>query len=362
MKARVLQLTLLFLFLSHGVRAEFSDSTKRKKTSYLDTNYVQRYNDRLIVSLFQSYRYYNMDISQKIMSDTGALSKLLYKTHSNHSTGFGIEYDKISFSIGWKSPVTENDEKSKGITKTFNLAFSLNGKKHRIETSYRSFTGFYDADLSKYGIQASDSSVNYQDPGMNITETRGKFFWFFNKKRRFSYAAAYSNSQRQLKSAGTFLLISNLYGLTMHSDTGFIPVPAKPFYGDHRNLNGFRSIGISLNPGFSYNLVLFKTIFANTTFSWGPELQFRKTKSMDGMEKNSVDLGMSALDFRGSLGYNGKYFYFYWFVMGDVNAFDPDKINLVKSMIYQGGIIGYRFKFNNDFTRWIQNNKIYQWI
>lgn len=359
-------LPILFLVVISSIVQANQDSDsikhKNKPVPFLDTNYVARYKDRLVVSLYQSYRHYNFDFWQTGITDTLGLSRMNYKTHSNHSTGFGIDYDKISFSLGWKSPVDEKDEKTKGITKTFNLAFSLNGKRHRIETSIRSFQGFYDDDLIKYGLPINDSSIHYQDPSMHLQEYRGKFFWFFNKKKRFSYAAAYSNTQRQLKSAGTLLLISNVYGFRIQSDTGMVPWPATPLFGMDANINGFRSIGISLNPGFSYNLVLFKRLFANATFSWGPELQFRKISHKDGIEKTSIDLGLSALDYRGSIGYNGKYFYIYWFIMGDVNAFDPQNLSMVKSMIYQGGIFGYRFKFENKFTKWLQANKIYSWI
>jgi len=337
--------------------------SKKRKSSYLDTNYVVRYKDRLVVSLYQSTRNYKFDMSPIGLKDSSGADLIKYSTNSNLGTGIGFDYDKISFSIGRSTPGTEKEIRQKGKTSSFNLAFSLNGKRHRIETFYRSYMGFYDSNYGKFGYQANDTNIiHYQNPRMSVKEFRTKFFWYFNKKRRFSYAAAYSNTQRQLKSAGTFLVAANVYGLVVKSDTGLIPYPSRPFYPESPDLIRVRSIGFSFKPGFSYNLVLFKRLFANVTFLWGPELQFRKFSDTDRGDKKSAAFGFSEAEFRGSIGYNGKYLYFYYFLMSDLNRISTKTIFIDKTLIYQGGVIGYRFKFNNKFSKWLQANKYYNMI
>jgi hypothetical protein len=332
--------------------------------SQLDTNYVVSYKHRLAVSLYQSYRYFQLYTTQSMIPDANSISNIDYIARGNNSTGFSIDYDKISFSLGWKTPVEEIDTARKGITSTKNLALSFNARKTRIETSLRKYTGFFDNHTMKYGPEFADSVPYFQNSKMSNQVIRVKAIHFFNKKNRFSYGAAYANTQRQLKSAGTFILVGNIYHLQMNSDLPFItPHIPDTFYGSWNDWNKLDVTGFSVCPGYSFNLVIFKRFFGNLTIDWGPELQRRTYGSTDGDPAyKDWKLSMSSADVRFSLGYNGKYFYMYSFFTGDYSVFKNDDLRLDNRLIGGGFTFGYRFKFENKFTEWLKNNKIYKWI
>jgi len=262
-------------------------------SAQLDSNYVADYKARLVVSVYQALRSHELDITQTSVADPNAFSSLNYKASSRLVNGFGMDWDKIGFALSWKTPAEKGVEDRTGKSRARNLSFGLNLKKLRIESSYRYYKGFYDSNTSN--IENFDESTAYfQNPELEITSLKVKAIYFRNKKNRFSYAAAYANTQRQLKSAMTFVLLSNVYFQEIGSHTGIIPDYMKPqFYQGYRELNHIRTAGISINPGVSANIVIFKRLFVNGTISYGPELQFRRLLNYNNGVRKELKLSMT---------------------------------------------------------------------
>ncbi|MFZ5554508.1 MAG: DUF4421 family protein [Bacteroidota bacterium] len=346
------KLAIFFLLLTAEVPAQ------------LDSNYVARYNDRFIFSLYQSWRNFDLLMTQDGGGDSTGISQLNYIARGNNNSGFGVDYDKIGFSIGWGTPVTEAEIKRKGKTSTTNFSGAINAKKFRIEMAYRRYRGFYDNYTSKRDTAFTDTSAYLQQPGMFSRMIKVKGFYFINKKKRFSYAAAYANTQRQLKTAGSFVFISNFYNYLLENESSFIPVQTQPFYGEWKNWNRLNVFGLSFNPGYSVNVVVFKRIFLNLTGSLGVELQYRNYGSdLDETNNKDWNFAMSSGDLRASLGYNGEKFLMYLFTMGDFTNYYLDKKTLTLEMrLYSGGLtMAYRFRMkDNKVTTWLKNNRIYK--
>jgi len=330
----------------------------------LDSSYVTRYNDRFIFSLYQSWRNFDLLMTQSDVKDSLGHSTLNYIARGNNISGFAIDYDKISFSIGWATPVTESEIKRKGKTSSANFSGAVNARKFRVEMAYRRYRGFYDNYTSKRDSLFNDSAVYFQQPDMFSRMIKVKGFYFVNKKKRFSYAAAYANTQRQLKTAGSFVFISNFYNYLLKNDSTFIPAASQPYYEEWKNWNRLNVAGLSFNPGYSVNFILFKRIFLNLTASLGVELQYRNYESaLDGITKKDWNFAMSSGDLRASFGYNGEKFLIYLFSSGDFTNYYLDKRSLNMQMrLYSGGLtVAYRFKMKeNKVTTWLKNNKIYQ--
>jgi hypothetical protein len=358
---------ILFLFGICLVNVTFanSDSIPEKRKWKLDSNYVVSYPEKLIVGIFQSWRYYDLLFTQSMMLDTAGYSSMNYIARGNNSTGWSFAYDKISFSVGTSVEVTESAIFRKGISKTKNLSFSINSNRYRWEASYRKYTGFYDNYTGRRDTNfVYDSSVFYQNPTMYSKAFRLKGFYFFNKKQRFSYGAAFNNSARQLKTAGSFLFISNAYGFSIGSDTSILATGTAPFYPQWQNWNKFKSLGLSANFGYTFNLVLLKKLFANLTGTLGLELQNFKYSTSDGISKRDEwKFGWSAGDLRGSIGYNGEKIYVMLSYIGDFSVYKLDKMQ-IDTRLHAGMFsLGYRFKMKESKPiKWLKNNKIYRML
>lgn len=81
-----------------------------------------------------------MDISQLLMKDSLAQSKIAYVAEANLIYGIELNYDKFNISLGFKNPSTQT--KQKGDTKYRNIALNIGGNRWILENSYRSYKGF----------------------------------------------------------------------------------------------------------------------------------------------------------------------------------------------------------------------------
>jgi hypothetical protein len=354
----------LFILFFPVILFSQTDTAKVSDKWKLDSNYVISYPEKLVLGIFESFRMYDLMFTQKMVSDTGGVSSMNYIARGNSSHGIDFAYDKIAFSLGTSIEATETDIFRKGITKTRNVGFSINSKKYRLEGAYRKYTGFYENNTGKRDTNFNDSTPYFQMPNMYSRAFRLKGFYFFNKKRRYSYGAAFNNTARQLKTAGTFLFVSNLYKFSLRSDSTWIQANNAFYYPGWEKLNSFITHGLSFNFGYTFNLVVFKRFFAHATGTLGLELQKYNYGSENGsLQKDGWLFGFGSADLRGSIGYNGEKIYAIFSYVGDFNGYDLKELRFDTRLNYFSFNFGYRFKVKeNKLTHWLKNNRLYKMI
>ncbi|MFZ4784101.1 MAG: DUF4421 family protein [Flavobacteriales bacterium] len=326
-----------------------------------DSSYVADYRDRLVVSLFQFARFQQLDITQSLVGDTLGQSIIQYKSSSRLMNGIGVDWDKISFSLSWRTPAEKGLEDRTGRSAARNLALSFNLKRWRIESFYRMYKGFYDQNISTIPDFTVETPY-HQNPELLVRTGKIKAMYFRNKKKHFSYAAAYANTQRQLKSASSFVLIIDGYAQEIGSSAGlfgdYIP---EQYYEGYRNLHSIKLAGIAVVPAVSVNLVIFKRIFANGTLGVGPQLQYRKLNDVSNGVRRELKMHFTSGDARFSFGYNGANFFIYSWFTGDFDVFKFNDIQVNRQLINSGVTLGYRFKLpENRFTRYIKEHPYYR--
>lgn len=329
--------------------------------SQLDTNYVKSYADRLVVSVFQSYRTQQIEIRQNAVQDDTGSSQVIYNSSSRLLNGISLDWDKISLAVSWKTPTTDDQDFRQGVSRSRNIGLSFNLKNLRIENTMRSYHGFYDLNTTNLE-NFTDTSAYYQNNDLSVFSVKSKALYFRNKKKRFSYQAAYANTQRQLKSAIGFLMVGNVYYQQISSDQSIIPsVMDTAFYGNYREMKKISLAGVSLNPGFSTNIVVFKRFFFNITLAWGPQLEWRTLdKGSAGLTKE-LKLSINNGESRVSFGYNGDKLLIYSWTMGDYDFLRFNDIEINRGLLSGGITIGYRFHLKpNELTHRIKGNKYYQ--
>lgn len=356
----LLSALLLTAHAQESTRKQRHDSLRRYRNTQ-DTNYVRKYPDRLIITLYQSYRQYDVRFSQGNIMDTSALSSHRFIADANVSTGLAVDFDKISFSFGIKSaPPTAAAVKKKGNTDYSTFSVSLNAYRFRIETSYRKYQGFYDINSPKYLPDYADSTPYYNPPNMSVRSLRAKTLFIFNK-RRFSYNAAYSNTFRQVKSAGSWLMMGNLYSYRFSANNSFFPLQTRYFYDEWGFLDKFYVSGLSFGPGATYNLVIFKRLYLNMTLNLGLDMQRHY------LHTNLFNQGLVrwrpgfASDFRAALGFNSRNFFMSGTFKIDYNLYNPQFFVLEPRFFAADFNIGYRFPFKKrNWVKKLQENEWYK--
>jgi len=327
----------------------------------LDSNYVKQYKNRLVIAYYQSYRRYEVNVGQKINTDTLGLTKLKYLSPNNNASGFEINYDKISFSFGWSSSITNEDIVRKGRGNSSAYAFSFTLPIARLETSYRSYTGFYLDNTSSLVKDFTKQTPYIQKPSMQINSGKIKGLFFLNSKKRFSFMSAYSCTERQLQTAGALFAMGSVQYIGMHSKTSIIPNQSAPYYGRYYyDLNQVNSIGYGFAPGYSFNIVLFKGLFFNGTVALGPELQVKTVSTLSGVSYTMFNIG-AVSDFRMGFGFNGERWFWIFNALSDNVSVAHNTVKYEAKYISGAATIGYRFKLREGkLISKMKNNEYYK--
>lgn len=323
-----------------------------------DTAYYKSYPDLLGIGIFEAIRNNEIVFEKKDLQFETLPSSVRYSTNGRALTGFVFNYDKIFLSFGFKTANAE--EAIKGKSKNTNLLLQLRGRKLILEASYRKYTGFYESKAGEYNASFTDSIPYYINPGMSSRNIKIKALYFTNHNK-FSYNASYFGSFRQIKSAASWIINGNVYFSNVLSENALIPYYASDVFEKYAALNKIKVNGFSFGGGGAANLVVFKRFFFNVTATLAAEPQWRTYGYTDGSVENPFYVSL-AVDARSAFGYNSKRF---WIIITGVNdlTFNNNKsLNITGNFFTSTISLGYRFGFENNFTRALKNNKVYKSI
>lgn len=334
------------------------EKIKRGRTP--DSLCFSKYNSSLIFGYFGSSKGYNIDLVQYLTKDTARKSNLNYIAESNWVDGVEFSYDKISFSIGYKSTPPKN-KAQKGETKFFNFGFNIGGNKWIIEGSYRRYQGFYEKNTLNYDTTFKTTGIYFNQPSLRSTLHKLKFLYFSNHKR-FAFKSCYSSSYRQIKSAFTWVITANAYYNTLKSDSSIIPMPVRNYYGDQGGLKGLNVFGFSVYGGASLNLVIWKHLLINTTFLIGPEDQFR-TYRYDTLQTRELNYVNFSGDIRAAIGLNYRKFYTFVSFTGDITPYKSGQMELKSTYYSVNFTMGFRIHTGYPkFYQRLQRTRLYQML
>lgn len=342
-----------------GAKPKKEKKAKEPKLRIPDSLYYSKYNSSIILGYFGSTKGYHLDINQYLNNDTSRKSALKYIAESNWVDGIEFMYDKLSFTIGYKSTPPQNKSK-KGETKFFNFGFNLGGNKWIIEANYRNYKGFYENNTVTYDTSFKTTGIYYNSP-IKSELYKLKFMYFTNHKR-FAFRSCYSSSYRQRKSSFTWIITGNAYYNTLKSDSSIIPMKVRDLYGDQGGLKGLNVFAFSVYGGASLNLVMFRHLIFNITYMLGPEAQFR-TYRYDTLQTRDLTYIKFSSDFRAAIGLNYRKFYTFASFTGDITPYKSSQM-LVQSTYYTVNF-AVGFRIHTGYPKWyqkIQRTKLYQML
>lgn len=349
-------ITVVLLYFSIGAQEQ---NQLPKKQQQWDTTYYSKYKDRFIISLFQSYRNYGIDISQKLLRDSLGQSKIEYLAEANLVSGIEISYDKINFSVAYKS-VPPANKLQKGDTKYKNFALNIGGGKWTLENSYRTYTGFYNKNTVRYDTTFKTTGIYTQAPTLSSESFKTKFLYYTNSNK-FACKSGYSCTQRQLKSAFSFVLTANIYYNRINSDSSFIPLPVRKYYDHYQSIKGLNVFAFSVYGGGSVNIVLWKALFLNLTLLIGPEEQWRTYHYAEPAMSKTLFYTAYSGDFRAAFGLNFKRFFVIVSSSTDFSLYNSNAVDYTAKYIAGNFSLGYRFKVKvPKFYRKFKESKWYK--
>lgn len=204
--------------------------------------------------------------------------EITYRPNNPFGIGIGLTWKNISLSGGYGFDFMRN--KKKGKTRSLDFQYHYYGRKFVMDFFFSNYKGFFTEDGKKEGVYELYPNLKLRQYGM--------FGQYIFNGRKFSYKAAYSQNEKQLKSVGSFLLGGGIYYNYFSSDS--ILAEGIPNY-----LNNYQ-IGVSA--GYAYTWVIKKRYYLSGSMSVGVNFG---TESLSKIHKVEI---YPSLFPRFSAGYN----------------------------------------------------------
>jgi len=325
---------LLFPFLTSSQEIT-SDKDSIPNTS--DKLHIEDHNNQLNIKFDVTNDKINYGLSFEDKTAT-------LRTNLKTSYGFVFSYKFASIRLGVRPGLSENEKKNKGKSDKFRFRIKLlfDNWTHTLQYNYN--RGFYIENSQDFIPTGDNTNFTIQFPHLTTNILSGTSQYKLNKN--FSFKAIQSNTEIQLKSAGTFMPGINYtyYDVTGTDKTknGNSEIIQREEYSDY---NGFIVI---LNAGYYYTFVKNHYWYINLNVNPGIGIDFYKTTFYTASNSSdqhfnetffSINSGVTA-------GYNGKKYYFGFEFNYQVSSKVIDDNN-ISSKSKRGNyhvFVGYRFK------------------
>lgn len=280
------------------------------QTDSLSNAYIQKFPDKISVQAFllNTSNEFTINYEQENI-------RVGLVPNQKTTLNLGVQYDIISFSFGYapKFFANNNDNGDSKMT-----AFSLTLFPGRW---MQHFDFYYQKGIT---LEANDVPLIYY-PQLKTMKIGGTTSYVFNKN--FSFRALAFQSERQLKSTGSFVPSLSYYYTELDSR-------AVADLGDKAHF-----INVALAPGYNYNWVIARKFLVAGGFSLGAGF----VRTVDSQDKSTAFLTQASLSI--SLGYNSETFYGGVYSKGTVSNHKADKNAAMDDAIsYATAFFGYRFE------------------
>ena len=291
------------------------------QTDSLNNAYIQKFKDKISVQavMLNTYNQFTLDYEQE---------NIILDIVPNQKTtlGLSVQYDFISFGFGFAPKFfAENRDNDNSRMTAYNLTLIPGRWMQHLEFIYQK------------GMSLETSGISLYYPGLKSIKIGGSTSFIFN--RNYSFRALSFQSERQLKSAGSF-------------------VPQLTY--DYTELNGNQTeelkgktyfLDVALAPAYHYNWVIAKKFLVAGGVSLGAGITYIND------EGNTETQFLSTASLSLSLGYNSDTFYGGVYTKGTASAHDTDsRVVMSDATTYATLFFGYRFNAPGALTR--EKNKI----
>ena len=212
----------------------------------VDSTYIGSFEQPYSVQVYSASNF--MALNHEIGNDSEGTT---YMSNAPFALGLGASWGKSSFGFSYGFNFMRN--RKKGNTKTNSLAFQYRyyGQKFIADLIFQDYKGLYVEDEKK-------DETYYLYPDIHIKQYAALWQYIFNNKK-FSYRAAFNQTERQLKSAGSFQLGGGIYYNRLKVDTTFV-------LNEKRKIN---NIQLGINGGYTHTWVIKKNYYISGSISAG---------------------------------------------------------------------------------------------
>ncbi|MDX5321824.1 MAG: DUF4421 domain-containing protein [Bacteroidota bacterium] len=311
----------------------------------VDTNFVQRFPDKLVLSPYISSYSNSIQFIPKSIPGDSLQIPLTYEPNLRGGFGISVSYRIIDFSLGVRQKITEDLEKKFGKSSQVGLSFRLwASRKVLTEFNFQSIKGYANLSTPQYDTINYAREYPYQlRPDFSVQYLKIRMVYQSNPDK-FSYRSSFAFSERQKRRAGGFLLNVQLYAQNAQSDSSFIPYQIREDYGDFGQMNQMAIAAAGIAPGLGGTLTKGRWFLTGVLFL-GVDVQ-RLGYDVPGSSALRTETKMAAMaDLRISWGYNSPRFFFGVQSWNDYNFLRPTPFKI--NAVFTRGLISMGWRFTS---------------
>ncbi len=229
-----------------------------KSTFAQDSLYYKTFNDYITFKLNHTYRGLSFLLSPRKDGLTQYSKAIWYRPNVRSIMGMEVAFKDIS--IGWSFRLAQNAIFNPGENESEYSDFQLHyiGKKMIYDLYYQNFQGYFIDNSEKVFISdflKQNEVVQQQRDDIKLRNVLANVTYLFNSDE-FSYNAAFTHKQKQLKSAGSFIITGSLGYVKIKGDSSHIPNYTTINFSRDAYINNIEFYLLSVVPGYAYTLLL----------------------------------------------------------------------------------------------------------
>ena len=328
--------------------------------------YIYSYHDYFLLKTYLNNRSLNFRLSSRKPQGSDN-ETLLYKPEVQNTLGFNLHFKHVGVGARFKLSEHPNAKPRrdgslpppKDQSEYFDLQVHSFGKKIGFDAYFQKNRGYFITDgddifnSSQNGVRLPRrDDLRLQNLSVNV-------FYNFNSDK-FSYRAAYIHDEKQLKSAGAFILTGSLGYFKAKADSSFIPPNSKFGFQPESFYDQTDFYTVAITPGYAHTFVLFKNMYLSGSLSGLVGLQYYEASAKNGYDEGFDHYFKGIL--RASAGYSTNRWVFGAVFSSDVQNLNTDFIRYRTINLDTSIFIAYRIKTNilkgyHSFTDFLRGKK-----
>ncbi len=337
---KIFSLTFFLLFVLSNPLYSSDKFIKAVK----DTNYIESYPGQFGIYGYAINKYTNFEFKGPKLESS---SFIHYKPNNSLNFGVGASYKWLGLALAYNFDFINGDDNLKGKTKSLDLQLNIYTRRILLDGYLMVYKGFFWNNTDDFikGWSAKDSLYVRPDVLTVVLSQTGTYALNYD---RLSIKAAYQYTERQKKTAGSFLVGYNISIYGVFADSSLIPHYFNDLNTDLYNVNRINSISLGASLGYTYTLVFKKYFFVNGFFMAGANCRSFTIYDQGKRELKNNFIISSGLRYRFSFGFNKPKTFYGLLYIGDaflINGEDHSEFN------YHYGnfrlYYGRRFKVGN---------------
>lgn len=336
-------LTAFLIIVITNLYSQESDSISSvvKKNKY-DTTRITDLSDKLNIYTGTYAKFYSIELNNSAIN-----KKLKLEPNGKTSLGLGFSYKWIGLGVNFSPSFINKDDEIYGKTKSFDTQLNIYTNTFGADAYFQYYKGFY--------LKNPDNFINWQNDAFPFcpdleSYSFGVSGYYFTNNKRFSYKAAFTRTQIQKKSAGSFIM--GIYANVNMADApnGLVPDELPDTLISYYNIEGYKTGSVGFSAGYTYTLVLFKRVFINGSLVPGLGIRNAEFWANDITNKQNTTL-TGSLTTRIALGYEGKNIYAGIRLISIIDSYNYESVDISSSGGNVSLYFGKRFNVNNLFKK-----------